>query len=153
EDYIRRPLLESELHEVLNDDRHPVITLIGRGGIGKTSLAIPVVHQIAHESAFEVIVWFSARDIDLLPEGPKVVSPRVLSQADIADQFVRLLQPAEAGVKGFKALEYLARALTRSPLAKPVLFVFDNFETVRSPGDLFAWLDMHIRLPNKILIT
>src|SRR5262249_37888572 len=83
----------------------------------------------------------------------KVVSPRVLSQADIADQFVRLLQPAEAGVKGFKALEYLARALTRSPLAKPVLFVFDNFETVRSPGDLFAWLDMHIRLPNKILIT
>jgi hypothetical protein len=33
------------------------------------------------------------------------------------------------------------------------LFVFDNFETVQSPGDLFTWLDAYIRLPNKILIT
>lgn len=152
-DYVQRPELENELYQALNDDRHPVITLIGRGGIGKTSLAIPVVQRIAHEATFEAIIWFSARDIDLLPEGPKVVAPRVLSQADIADQFVGLLEPRERNEKGFKALDYLARSLTQSPLGKPILFVFDNFETVRSPGDLFAWLDLHIRMPNKILIT
>jgi hypothetical protein len=77
----------------------------------------------------------------------------VLSQTDIADQFVDLLQPADASTKGFRSLDYLAHSLTESPLGRPILFVFDNFETVRSPGDLFAWLDTHIRLPNKVLIT
>lgn len=38
-------------------------------------------------------------------------------------------------------------------MGEPILFVFDNFETVRSPGDVFEWLDTHIRLPNKVLIT
>ena len=34
-----------------------------------------------------------------------------------------------------------------------MLFVFDNFETVVSPAETFAWLDTYIRLPNKVLIT
>jgi hypothetical protein len=152
-DYVPRPQLENELYQALNDDRHPVITLVGSGGIGKTSLAISVVNRIALEGTFELIVWLSARDIDLLPEGPKVVTPRVLTQADIAGQFVSLLEPAEAKTSGFKPLKYLAQSLTSSPTGRPALFVFDNFETVRSPGDLFEWLDTHIRLPNKILIT
>jgi hypothetical protein len=152
-DYVPRPQLEAELYQTLTDDRHPVVTLVGSGGIGKTSLAISVVNRIAVEGSFEIIVWLSARDIDLLPEGPKVVSPRVLTQADIAGQFVGLLEPAEAGGKEFEPLNYLAHSLRRGPTGRPVLFVFDNFETVRSPGDLFEWLDTQIRLPNKILIT
>ena len=31
--------------------------------------------------------------------------------------------------------------------------MFDNFETVRSPLDLFHWIDRNIRLPNKAMIT
>jgi hypothetical protein len=151
--YVLRPAPEDELYQALHDDRHPVITLVGSGGIGKTSLAISVVNRVANEGKFEVIVWLSARDVDLLPEGPKVVTPRVLTQADIANQLVGLLEPAEAATGEFKPLNYLAEALRRSPTGKPMLFVFDNFETVRSPGDLFEWLDTQIRLPNKILIT
>jgi hypothetical protein len=44
-DYVQRVELERELHQSLSDDRHPVITLTGRGGIGKTSLAIPVLRK------------------------------------------------------------------------------------------------------------
>ena len=152
-DYVPRPPLEDELYRVLKDNRHPVITLVGSGGVGKTSLAISVTRRIAVEGLFEVIVWFSARDIDLMPEGPKVVSPRVLTQEDIAGQFERLMEPKEAKASGFRAIRYLAESLAHSPTGRPILFVFDNFETVRSPVDLFEWLDMHIRLPNKILIT
>ena len=152
-DYVPRPQLESELYQALTDDRHPVITLVGSGGIGKTSLAISVVNRIAVEGKFEIIVWLSARDIDLLPEGPKVVSPRVLTQDDIAAQLVSLMEPAEAKTKGFESLGYLAHCLRKGPMGRAALFVFDNFETVRSPGDLFEWLDTQIRLPNKILIT
>jgi NB-ARC domain len=151
--YVERTALQGELYDALKNDRHPVITLVGRGGIGKTSLAITVLNRAARESLFEAIIWFSARDIDLLPEGPKIVAPRVLSQNDIAGEFVGLLEPNESKQKGFRAIDYFASSLTRSPTGKPLLFVFDNFETVRNPADLFGWLDMHIRLPNKILIT
>ena len=40
----------------------------------------------------------------------------------------------------------------RSPIG-PTLFVFDNFETVASPPELFRWIDTYVRLPNKVLIT
>jgi hypothetical protein len=33
------------------------------------------------------------------------------------------------------------------------LFVFDNFETMSDPIDLYQFIDTHIRLPNKVLIT
>ncbi len=82
-----------------------------------------------------------------------MVTPRVLSQSDIANAFVKLLEPAEAQDPKFNALHFLASSLGKSTTGKPFLFVFDNFETVRNPADLFAWLDIHIRLPNKVLIT
>lgn len=151
--YVKRPELESELLRVLADDRHPVITLVGRGGIGKTSLALTALHAAAQGGLFEAIVWFSARDIDLLTEGPKVVAPQVLTEKDIAEEFVRLFGPEESSQKTFRAVTYLASSLTKSPIGGPILFVYDNFETVRHPGDLFSWLDTHVRLPNKVLIT
>ncbi len=33
------------------------------------------------------------------------------------------------------------------------LFVFDNFETLTNPEEIFEWLNTYIRNPNKILIT
>jgi hypothetical protein len=151
--YVNRITLQKELQECLLDDRHPIVTLVGRGGIGKTALALSVLHEIEKLDRFGATIWLSARDIDLLPEGPKLVSPHVLSQRDIAKEFVRLMEPSEAKTKGFDPVSYFSDALTNRTAGFPILFAFDNFETVRSPGDLFAFLDAHIRLPNKILIT
>jgi hypothetical protein len=111
------------------------------------------LHEIEGLERFGATVWLSARDIDLLPEGPKLVSADVLSLKDMAKEFVRLLAPQDAKGKGFDAVSYFGGALTKSTVDSPVLFAFDNFETVRGPGDLYAFLDTHIRLPNKILIT
>lgn len=151
--YIRRLSLEQELRERLVEDRHPVITLVGRGGIGKTSLALTVLHSVSQMDKFGAIFWFSARDVDLLPEGPKLVQPHLKTEVDIAKEFVRLTNPSESNGKGFRAENHLAKALFQSTLDLPFLFVFDNFETVRNPIEIFNWLDTHIRLPNKILIT
>ncbi len=57
----------------------------------KTSLALNVLHEIAN-----IILWFSARDIDLLISGPKVVQPQVLSERDIAEEFKKLLGSSAA---------------------------------------------------------
>lgn len=154
ETYIRRRLPENDLYTALTDSRHPVVTLVGRGGIGKTSLALSVLHKVAADDnqRFSTILWFSARDIDLLSEGPKQVRPHVLTERDIAKEIVRLVEPKEVIKDGMKPVQYLTDALGNSPIGS-LLLVFDNFETVNSPVDLFKWLDTYIRLPNKILIT
>jgi hypothetical protein len=151
--YVNRMELETHLREILTDDRHPVLTLVGRGGIGKTSLALSVLHEIAKLSQFFIIAWFSARDIDLLTSGPKVVTPKVLTHEEISAQFYELIRPSDVGNSTADKIEYLARCLQTTPHTAPILFVFDNFETVRNPIDLYAWLDSRIRLPNKMLIT
>ncbi|MFE5189530.1 NB-ARC domain-containing protein [Streptomyces sp. NPDC056628] len=152
-DYIKRPDLESEVFSLLQDDRHPVVTLVGRGGIGKTSLALEVLHRVAQTGHYFAILWFSSRDIDLLPNGPKPVRPAVLSKEDIAKQFVKLMNPTEAKVKGFKAVDYLASALAERDESRRLLLVFDNFETASHPLELYQFIDSHVRCPNKVLIT
>lgn len=151
--YVTRPQLESEVLNILANDRHPIVTLVGRGGIGKTSLTLSVLHNIARTTRYQVIVWFSARDIDLTMTGPKVVQPKVLAERDIAEEYRSLIDAPTAGPAGkISALATMTEHMRKSPIGS-TLFVFDNFETVRNPVDLFHWVDTNIRLPNKVVIT
>jgi tetratricopeptide (TPR) repeat protein len=152
EGYVHRLELESELHKVLKDDRHPVVTLVGRGGIGKTASALAVLREISSLDRFGVIIWFSARDIDLLPEGPKLVQPAVLNLDDVSGEYVRLVAPVQFSDAKFDAKQFFAGQLSKNDYG-PALYVFDNFETIRNPVEVFQWLDTYIRNPNKILIT
>ena len=153
-DYVPRRELETELTEVLTIERHPIVTLVGRGGIGKTSLAIHVLHELSHTAdvRFFGILWFSARDIDLLREGPKLVKPSILTTKEIARKFIALVESPGWKTKGIDAKDYMEKELGHSKLG-PLLIVFDNFETIQQPIDVYMWLDTYIRSPNKILIT
>ncbi len=151
--YVNRPVLEKELFDRLTDDRNPVITLLGRGGIGKTSLSLAVLDELSKQGCFETMLWFSARDIDLLPEGPKPVKPEVLTEEDVARVFQQLMKSIEDVDEDTDSLQYLAEGLGDKTREKPHLFIFDNFETVKYPIELFRWVNEYIRLPNKILIT
>lgn len=153
QDYVRRLEIEGNLEGLLTDDRHPIVTLVGRGGVGKTSLALEVLHRLAHSGDFLAIVWFSARDIDLLPHGPRRVQPDVLTQTDIAGQFVELMNPPGSASKDFDDIDFLAKSMAGKAEDGPYVFVFDNFETVRNPVDVYNWIDANIRIPNKVLIT
>ena len=151
--YVRRQRLEGEIVDVLMNDRHPIVTLLGRGGIGKTSLALNTLHNVAETDRYTAIIWLSARDIDLSLSGPKSVQPQVLTEEDIANEFVKLLELTALPGKNRSAIDIMAANLRESSIGGPILFVFDNFETVRSPIDLFQWIDANIRLPNKAMIT
>lgn len=153
--YIPRITLETRLREeLLTTDRHPIVSLTGPGGIGKTSLAIAALGGVTslEPPPYDVIVWISARDIDLLESGPKPVSPRVITQKDISLAAVGLLEPVERFDPGFQPQAYFQRCLTNGA-AGTTLFVLDNFETVENPSDVFKWIDTYIRLPNRVLIT
>lgn len=117
------------MFEAFTDDRHPIVTLKGRGGIGKTSLTLAVVSKIVEIERFSVIVWFSARDIDLLTSGAKSVKPRVLNEADIGELYCKLIgHSGDPSTPKKSPQSTLADHLRESSLG-PTLFIFDNFET------------------------
>jgi len=152
-DYVNRPRLEEDVRKLLLDDKRPIVTLLGRGGIGKTSLALKVIQGLYKEQRYEGIVWLSARDVDLQFTGPKPVRPLVLSPEDMGKFYARLVLPSErASAKGFKARTFFEQQLQKCDLGA-CLFVFDNFETTQNPVEMFNWIDSFIRLPNKALIT
>lgn len=154
-DYIQRSELEGAIEEALRLKRHEIITLSGPGGIGKTSIGISVIRKFFDDidQRFNNIIWFSARDIDLLPSGPKSVRPHGVSLSDFAEQYVEYLGISLTSQKELrKPEEILADALTNTPIG-PTLYIFDNFETVINQSDTFKWIDTYIRSPNKVLIT
>jgi hypothetical protein len=152
-DYIHRPALERELLQLLRNDRHPVVTLVGQGGVGKTSMAVEVLRELAQAGDFFAILWFSARDIDLLAHGPKLVQPRVLTKEEIATTYADLMSPQWRSKDSFHVIEHFGEALSERDPEYRTLFVFDNFETVSSPLELYQFIDLYVRLPNKVLIT
>ena len=87
-DFISRQELENELTGLLNDERHEIITLVGSGGIGKTTLSLQVLNRLVDGERFALIVWFSARDIELTPKGPKQVRPFVLDAKDLSKEYL-----------------------------------------------------------------
>lgn len=154
-DYVTRDALEGQLRgELCATSRHPIVTLDGRGGIGKTSTALHVVSDLAQSAdcPFTVILWFSARDIDLMPEGAKLVRPSGITIDDFARQYAELLDIPRRKERTFNARENFAHALS-GETTDTTLFVFDNFETVVSPAEAFGWIDTYLRPPNKVLIT
>lgn len=153
EDYVERRALEADLHRLLVDDRHPVVTLVGRGGIGKTSLSLKVIHELYDTGRYELVVWLSSRDVDLKLLGPKPVRRDVISPDDMGRLYARLvLSTDHVKAKGFNARVFFEQQLEKNELGA-CLYVFDNFETTQNPIDMFNWIDTFIRSPNKILIT
>lgn len=152
-DYINRSRLESDLFKLLLDERRPIVTLLGRGGISKTSLALKVIQDLYAESRYEGIVWLSARDVDLQLTGPKPVRALVLSPEDMGKFYAELvLPPDKLQKKDFNPRTFFEQQLQKCDLGTS-LFVFDNFETTQNPIEMFSWIDTFIRLPNKALIT
>jgi hypothetical protein len=148
--YVQRPKIQAELEARLLDHNHTIITLHGRGGIGKTWLALHVAHKISSSTPcpFEAIVWFSARDVDLRAAGPAPVRPSVTDLAAICRSYGILFDRA--------CTEEAFAEILRKPddgSGKGRLLIFDNFETLDDARGAHQFLDTHTHLPNKVLIT
>ena len=156
--HVSRDNLESHLaNELLVTDRHPILSLTGPGGIGKTTTALAAIGRIAEDAdpPYDIIIWHSARDIDLLEAGPKQVAPRVVTQREIAKATVALVTELTSSTPGAPAdaEAKLQQYLTEGVNGLTTLFVLDNFETIQNPTDTFNWIDHCVRPPNKVLIT
>ena len=151
--HVPRRTLETRLaDELRTTDRHPIVSLTGSGGVGKTTIAIAAISEIAadDEPPYDVVLWISARDIDLLDAGPKPVAAKVVTQAEISRAIVELVG---RDVGDNTDDEELVQQWLSTGVGGPTLFVLDNFETVYGPADVFKWVDTYIRPPHKVLVT
>lgn len=157
ENYVNRPELEEELIEALRYRKNPMITLNGRGGIGKTSVALWAVSKACQDGWFDIILWFSARDIDLTEMGALNVYPDVVSLRDIVQRARQLLEELGTSLDRLLSPEQLLETIIHDDQTGHILWVLDNFETVDRPKDIFDAFDSCINsAPNdhhKVLIT
>jgi NB-ARC domain len=155
--YIDRKSLETELLSILkNKEQNAIITITGRGGIGKTSLVLKVLNRDHISGDFFYVLWFSARDIDLNDTGAQIVRPDIYSIREIGKKFRDTILEVEPEINSTisdKDVVFMQKYLAEEGKKKPVLIVLDNFETVEDEKTIFKWFYENVRNPNKILIT
>ena len=111
------------LETLLMEERRPLVTLVGTGGMGKTRLALHIAH------------WLAPR----FPDGAAFVALSSVQQAgELPSAIARALGAPLAGDSG--AVEQLDTLLAEQSL----LLVLDNFEHLLACGDAAVALVSHI---------
>jgi len=141
--FVPRPDLERELKKKILG-RHPVVTVLGDGGNGKTALALQVLYDLLStgDHEFDAIVWTSAKSNKLSTNEIIRIEDAITDSIGIfttvADQF----EPGD-----LPPLERVRKLLDENR----ILLVIDNLETVLDP----TIKDFAIDVPgqSKILFT
>ncbi|MGH7192387.1 MAG: NB-ARC domain-containing protein, partial [Candidatus Saccharimonadales bacterium] len=130
---------------------HPVLTMVGEGGVGKTALAVHVLYELADSEGpqpFDSIVWISLKTKALTASGI----------ADIRDCVTSTIGVARAAVQGVGAVgqegetvEMLVDELLSYMAELRILLVIDNFETLAK--DSLRPLLAAIPTGSKVVIT
>ncbi len=114
----------------------PVVSIIGIGGIGKSALAREVSYTCLEESAFQGVIWVSARDHK--PSFEEILDS-VLQSANL--NYALKLPLAEK------------RSLTQKIISQNnLLIVLDSFEEFPADGEIISFIST---LPSKsrVLLT
>lgn len=140
--FLPRPSLERDLRKKLLG-RHPVITVLGEGGNGKTALALRVLYDLvqANDHAFDAIVWTSAKTNELSVSGIREIENVLTGASDLIAEAASF-EPGQ---------EPPAIRLRRLLEENKILLVIDNYETV--VGNELAKLAEDVPGESKLLFT
>ncbi|MBD3674426.1 MAG: tetratricopeptide repeat protein [Planctomycetaceae bacterium] len=124
---------------------YPVVTIVGEGGIGKTSLALKVAYEIADDisSGYDAIVWVSCKTSKLTTSGTEEISNSITDT-------LSLIRTASQSLYDDGTEDYIA-VLHDYMKEFSILLIIDNLETVLDK-QLDEFLG-NIPAGSKILIT
>ncbi len=141
-----------QVKKLLLGDMHRVISITGAGGVGKTSLAIRVLDEISlkNKSAFDYIIWLSAKDKKLSYLGIEDMTPSLRDYEELIDKILEVTKFSDDALKKtLKEKELLVEQILG--LCTRILVVIDNLETITDERIKNFILDCHNKI--KILIT
>lgn len=137
--------IQSQLLALLISPTSPwVISLVGIGGIGKTTLADMAVRQVIYEFCFDDVIWLRAEPQTM---SGKSYNPKFTFETLINDLCKHLfLEDRHYSYK--EQLTYIRQELN----ARPHLIVIDNLETEADTAYLLFQLN-NLANPSKFLLT
>lgn len=143
--YIGRKKEQAEIKELLIEDKYPVISIIGNGGIGKTAIIVKVLYELKElpNNPYEAIIWISLKT-------------RTLSNGDFIEikdsikNTSQLLKHTEKQVIFDEKLSAEENVLKFMSSFKTLL-VIDNLETINDE-DISHFIKS-IPKESKVLIT
>jgi cold shock CspA family protein/tetratricopeptide (TPR) repeat protein len=120
--FIPRDTLQADLRKKILG-RHPVITVLGDGGDGKTSITLQCLHEFAasNDHPFEGIVWVSAKSNKLGINEIERIEGAILDSMDIFRSISNIF-----GDEGSAPMERVKQLLE----SNKILLVIDNLETI-----------------------
>lgn len=140
--FVPRRDLEKDLKKKILG-RHPVVTVLGEGGNGKTALTLQVLYNIANsiDHNFDAILWVSAKTSSLNVTGIKEIESVAIDSKEILKK-ASLLETSEG-----TPLERITKLLSENK----ILLAVDNYETVI--GDEVQKLAEDVPGDSKLLFT
>lgn len=124
---------------------YPVVSILGDGGIGKTSIALKVAYELLDDdnAKFDAIVWVTAKSTTLTSGEIQNISGAIQDSLGLFEEAARTLGGVGGEDPVAELLEYLS--------SFKILLVLDNMETVTDQGLRDFLLDLPIG--SKVLIT
>ena len=124
---------------------YPVVSVLGDGGIGKTSIALKAAYELLEDSAapFEAIVWVSAKATILTPHEIRRINGAIESSLDLFAEAASELGALDGADPIDEVLGYLETF--------KVLLILDNLETVLD--DRLRSFLLDLPLGSKVLVT
>lgn len=153
----RRDELKELKRRLLDKRIHPIITVSGAGGVGKTALAHRVCEDILinHSQDFSGVIWISAKKDRLTLTGIEEIEPTAQSFEEVLDAVLNTFGLSEYVNQEIIEKRKLVQEIVFDDVSDPrsgILLVIDNLETILHDETLIEYIK-DIPLPHKVLIT
>jgi len=150
--FVGREEDKKKIKQYLKSEKFSVITITGAGGVGKTSIALKVIHEITQQSGawFDSILWLSAKENKLSPLGIEDIEPTLKSYEELLDTFIGLFGfTSEIKENTIEEKEELTELIIE--LSNQILVVIDNLETITDDRIINFIIDAPTKI--KFLVT